>query len=66
MPPGLHLATKLPARQHSHVAAEPHLLLYFLAIFLFAMVFLLPLRVRELVLVRWPRTGRPATCLLPR
>jgi hypothetical protein len=32
---------------------------YLVAFFLFATVFFLPLRVRALFLVLWPRTGRP-------
>lgn len=35
------------------------------ALFLPATVFLGPLRVRALVLVLWPRQGRPARCLMP-
>src|SRR5690606_7218919 len=39
---------------------------YFLpAFFLPATVFFGPLRLRALVLVRWPRTGRPRRCLIP-
>ena len=34
--------------------------------FLLAMVFLGPLRVRALVLLRWPRTGRPLRWRMPR
>ena len=37
----------------------------YLAFFLPAMVFFGPLRVRALVLVRWPRTGRPRRCRMP-
>ncbi len=37
----------------------------YLAFFLPAMVRLGPLRVRALVLVRWPRTGRPRRCRRP-
>ena len=32
---------------------------YLVTFFLLATVFLRPLRVRELFLVRWPRTGSP-------
>ena len=35
------------------------------AFFLPAMVFFGPLRVRALVLVRWPCTGRPRRCRMP-
>src|SRR5919107_1880689 len=39
---------------------------YFLpAFFLPATVFFGPLRLRALVLVRWPRTGRPRRCRIP-
>ena len=37
----------------------------YLAFFLPAMVRLGPLRVRALVLVRWPRTGMPRRCRRP-
>ena len=40
-------------------------LTYFFTFFLPAMATLGPLRVRALVWVRWPRTGRPRRCLTP-
>ncbi len=53
--------------------ADDLLAFYLLAIFdfppyffLLAMVFVGPLRVRALVLLRWPRTGRPRRWRMPR
>src|SRR5580658_3838789 len=39
---------------------------YLVTFFLPAMATALPLRVRALVCVRWPRTGRPLRCRRPR
>src|SRR5215207_9851716 len=56
------LAADLP-RSGRRTAAGRH---YFLpAFFLPATVFFGPLRLRALVLVRWPRTGRPRRCRIP-